>query len=263
MNESFESSSPDPKRLKSDLSPEDVAHPRANAHTQLTAVFLRHAAYFKENFLTQKDFSGLVDTLIPGEDILLLQLLCPVPAELNDGAMLSLTQGGASLQHLSPEARARVPTLAGYDELFKDIDMRIVIFNCRDVCSEDVTTGRCDKCFVNEAEALRAGFLVIGELAANLQAPIYYVSMAGTKSNVKSLIAPELKASGNFKVVFGNGYHLSLVAYPAIMCFGNSFLCQVRMVSYFRYFFYLTHVQTIAHLTCSRVAGRQRDVMCW
>ncbi len=90
---------------------------RQDAHTQLTAVFLRHAAYFKVNPLTRKDFLGLVDTLIPGEDIILLQLLCPVPAELNDGVMLSLTQGGASLQHLSPEARARVPTLAGYDEL--------------------------------------------------------------------------------------------------------------------------------------------------
>ncbi len=240
MKESFESfgSSPDPKRRKSELAPEDVAQHRANVHTQLTAVFLRHAAYFKENLLAQKDFLGLVDTLIPGDDIILLQLLCPVPAELNDSAMLSLTQGGASLKHLSPEARAKVPTLAGYDELFKDIDMRIVIFNCCDVCSEDVTTGRCNKCFVNEAESLRAGFLVIGELAANLQAPIYYVSMVGTKSNVKSLIPPTLEDSGFFKEVFGNGYH-SLVAYPAIMCFCNSFLCQVRMVSYFSYFLYM------------------------
>ncbi len=187
-------------------------------------------------------------------------ILCPVPAELNDGVMLSLTQGGASLQHLSPEARARVPTLAGYDELFRDFFERILILNCRDVCSEDVTTGRCNKCFLNEAVALREAFLVIGELAANLQAPIYYVSMAGTKSNVKSMIAPTLEASGNFKVVFGNGYHLSLVAYPAIMCFGNSFLCQVR---YFSYFFYLTHVQIAANLTCLRVVGRQRDVMRW
>ncbi len=75
-------------------------------------------------------------------------ILCPVPAELNDSVMLSLTQGGASLQHLSPEARARVPTLAGYDELFRDFFEPIVIFNCRDVCSEDVTTGRCNKCFL-------------------------------------------------------------------------------------------------------------------
>jgi hypothetical protein len=220
-------SSPDAKRHKSDPL-EDVAQHRDNAHAQLAAVFLRHAAYFKDNLLAQKDFSELVDTMIPGEVIILLQLLCPVPAELNDGVMLSLTQGGASLLHLSPEARSKIPTLAGYDELFKDFEERIVIFNCRDSCTQDEKTGRCDKCFMYEGDALKAGFLVIGELARKLRITISYVNMAGTESGVNSLIAPELEASGNFKLVFGNGYHLSLVAYPAIMCFNHSFYSQVR-----------------------------------
>ncbi len=58
-----------------------------------------------------------------------------------------------------------------------------------------------------------------------------------------------------------NGYHLSLTAYPAIMCFSNSFLCQVHMVSTFRQFSYLAHV--ILLLTwLAFVTGCQRDVVC-
>jgi hypothetical protein len=105
--ESFESL-PEAKCTKLDLLLEDVVQHQAHTRTQLTVVFLRNAAYFNNNLLAQKDFSELVNTMIQGEDIILLQLLCPVPGELNDGVMLSLMRGKSSLQHLSPKAWASV-----------------------------------------------------------------------------------------------------------------------------------------------------------
>ncbi len=98
----------------------------------------------------------------------------------------------------------------------KDFTERIVIFNCRNFCTESEETGRCDKGFEDKAEALLAGCLVLGELAANLGAPIKYISLAGTTSGIAQLIAPRLEASGYFKFVFGNGYHISLTAYALI-----------------------------------------------
>ncbi len=169
---------------------------------------------------------NLVDKMEPDKDIILEQLLCPVPAELNEEE-LTLAHGGVSLEHLSEEERRHVPILLAQDTLFKDVSERIVIFNCRDLCTENEETGRCDKCFDYEADALLAGYLVLGELA-NLGAPIKYISLAGTTSGTAQLIAPRLEASGNFKFVFGNGYHISSTVYAAVNCFSGSYLKQVR-----------------------------------
>ena len=74
-------------------------------------------------------------------------------------------------------------------------------------------------------------YLVLRKLAKNIGATISFVSMAGTTSKIDRFIAPKLEASNLFKVVFGKGYHLSLVAYPAIYCFNMSFRTQVVNVT--------------------------------
>ena len=60
---------------------------------------------------------------------------------------------------------------------------------------------------------------MIGELARNLHGAISYVSMAGTKSGIGQMIAPELEALGYFKVALGMG--------TTPICFNNSYLEQV------------------------------------
>jgi hypothetical protein len=231
MKTAFDNSSSlggDSKRIKIHSEAcRDVVY-RNHAHTQLAGVFLNHASYFNHNRQTRNVLTNLVDTMESGKDILIKQLLCPVPAELCNGKELSLANGGVSLEHLSEEERRHHPTLLADDVLFENFEEQIVTINCRDLCTVSEKTGRCNKCFPEEASALLAGYLVLGELAANLRAPISYVSLAGTKSGIAQLIAPGLVSSGYFKFVFGNGYHLSLTAYAAPKCFNNSYLKQVR-----------------------------------
>jgi hypothetical protein len=212
-----------------------VVYPN-HAHTQLAGVFLNHASYFNLNRQTMNELTNLVNTMETGKDIIIKQLLCPVPAELCNGKELSLANGGVSLEHLSEEERRHHPTLLADDVLFENFEEQIITINCRDLCTVSEETGRCNKCFPEEASALLAGYLVLGELAASLRAPISYVSLAGTKSGIAQLIAPGLVASGLFKFVFSNGYHLSLAAYAAPNCFSGSYLKQVRTKHLFVYF---------------------------
>ena len=189
-----------------------------------------HSSYFLENESTANYLIHLVNTMVSTIGIIILQLLCAVPASLNR-VMALLAFDGMSLNSLSPEERARSPTVLAFDELFKDFTERIVVFNCRDSCVEDTKTGRCCKCRDYEGAALADAYLVLGQLAKDIGTPISFVSMAGTTSKIRKMISPKLESSNLFNVVFGNGYHLSLLAYPAIMCFKFSFLNQVSNVT--------------------------------
>ena len=189
-----------------------------------------HSSYFLENESTANYLIHLVNTMVSTIGIIILQLLCAVPASLNR-VMALLAFDGMSLNSLSPEERASIPTVLAFDELFKDFTERIVVFNCRDICVEDEKTGRCCKCRKDEGAALADAYLVLGQLAKDIGTTISFVSMAGTTSKIRKMIAPKLEASNLFNVVFGNGYHLSLLAYPAIMCFKFSFLNQVSNVT--------------------------------
>ena len=122
---------------------------------------------------------------------------------------------------MTEEERARIKTVKAHDQLFHEYFLeKITNFNCRNLCRKEGDDGR---------HALAAMYRVMAQFANDLEVKIPYVSMAGVKSGVKDFIAPEL-VRGLFEHVFGNRYHLSLLVYPAIKCFG-SFLTQVVNVS--------------------------------
>ena len=52
--------------------------------TQIDRVFLNHAPYFNLNQLAKKEFTDLVDMMEPRKKIIIEQVLCAVPPELND-----------------------------------------------------------------------------------------------------------------------------------------------------------------------------------
>ena len=106
------------------------------AHASLTKVFMLHSSYFIENKSTANYLIHLVNTMLPVIGIIILQLLCAVPARLNR-VMATLAFDGMSLNSLSPDERASIPTVLAFDELFKNFTERIVVFNCRDICVED------------------------------------------------------------------------------------------------------------------------------
>ena len=214
------------------LSRDQIEIIRKQADMQLTFVQFSFSSYFKMNPLALEQARKFIASLQPGDSSIILQLLCPVPEEIHKlGTEPNLANGGASLEGMTEEERAQIKTVLAFDQLFREyFSEKITIFSCRDVCRKEDKDGRCAKCDAGEGRALAAMYLVMAQFVNDIDAEISYVSMAGTKSGVKNYIAPKLEKSGLFQHIFGSGYHLSLLVYPSLWCFG-SYLSHVVNIS--------------------------------
>jgi hypothetical protein len=212
----------------------DSEHLRNSAIAQIRA--LQKNPAYKKHGKTFDYVINVIQDIVLGDRVLILQLLCPVNGSnsllariLKRNIEPNLSYGGESLHGLSEELRAVTATVRAYDSTFKKhfSDWKIIVINCRDQCILNKTGDHCKICMNKEGEALVKLYTVLGRIIRDMSGEVAFVSFAGTTSGVQENISTPLAklrmhdGTPIFKHIFGNGYHLSLLTYFNKDCFGT------------------------------------------